>query len=107
MKRILSILMVIALVFTMISGCGKNSSEKSASKDTISEVKVTFPCSTGIKATVEGEAVIATQVYLLARAYVEKLEMYDMDSFDADEYKKLLAESLEAFRIAESLSKSL
>ena len=107
MKRILSILMVIALVFTMISGCGKNSSEKSASKDTISEVKVTFPCSTGIKATVEGEAVIATQVYLLARAYVEKLEMYDTDSFDADEYKKLLAEALESFRIAESLSKSL
>lgn len=106
MKRILSILMVIALVFTMISGCGKNSSEKSASKDTISEVKVTFPCSTGIKATVEGEAVIATQVYLLARAYFEKLEMYDMDSFDADEYSKLLAEALESFRIAESLSKS-
>ena len=101
MKRVISIILIMILIFTMV-GCGQTED-----KSSITEVKVTIPCSTGTRAIVEGEAVIATQAYLLARAYFEKLETYNMDSFDAQEYSKLLAEATEAFRIAEALSDSL
>lgn len=101
MKRIISIILIMTLIFTMV-GCGQTED-----KSSITEVKVTIPCSTGTRAIVEGEAVIATQAYLLARAYFEKLETYNMDSFDAQEYSKLLAEATEAFRIAEAFSDSL
>ena len=101
MKRVISIILIMTLIFTMV-GCGKTEG-----KSSITEVKVTIPCSTGTRAIVEGEAVIATQAYLLARAYFEKLETYNMDSFDAQEYSKLLAEATEAFRIAEAFSDSL
>ena len=101
MKRVISIILIMTLVFTMV-GCGQTED-----KSSITEVKVTIPCSTGTRAIVEGEAVIATQAYLLARAYFEKLETYNMDSFDAQEYSKLLAEATEAFRIAEAFSDSL
>ena len=101
MKRVISIILIMTLIFTMV-GCGQTED-----KSSITEVKVTIPCSTGTRAIVEGEAVIATQAYLLARAYFEKLETYDMDSFDAQEYSKLLAEATEAFRIAEAFSDSL
>ena len=101
MKRVISIILIMTLIFTMV-GCGQTED-----KSSITEVKVTIPCSTGTRAIVEGEAVIATQAYLLARAYFEKLETYNMDSFDAQEYSKLLAEATEAFRIAEAFSDSL
>lgn len=101
MKRVISIILIMTLIFTMVS-CGQTEE-----KSSITEVKVTIPCSTGTRAIVEGEAVIATQAYLLARAYFEKLETYNMDSFDAQEYIKLLAEATEAFRIAEAFSDSL
>lgn len=101
MKRVISIILIMTLIFTLV-GCSQTED-----KSSITEVKVTIPCSTGTRAIVEGEAVIATQAYLLARAYFEKLETYDMDSFDAQEYSKLLAETTEAFRIAEALSDSL
>lgn len=101
MKRVISIILIMTLIFTMVS-CGQTED-----KSSITEVKVTIPCSTGTRAIVEGEAVIATQAYLLARAYFEKLETYNMDSFDAQEYSKLLAEATEAFRIAEAFSDSL
>ena len=101
MKRVISIILIMTLIFTMV-GCGQTED-----KSSITEVKVTIPCSTGTRAIVEGEAVIATQAYLLARAYFEKLETYNMDSFDAQEYSKLLAEATEAFRIAETFSDSL
>lgn len=107
MKRALCMILAVLLVFVLITGCGKENISNSEGEVGVSEVKVTLPCSTGIKAAVEGEAVIATQVYLLARAYFEKLETYDTNSFDAEEYSRLLAESLEAFRIAEAFSKSL
>ena len=101
MKRVIIIILIMTLIFTMV-GCGQTED-----KSSITEVKVTIPCSTGTRAIVEGEAVIATQAYLLARAYFEKLETYNMDSFDAQEYSKLLAEATEAFRIAEAFSDSL
>ena len=101
MKRVISIILIMTLIFSMV-GCGQTED-----KSSITEVKVTIPCSTGTRAIVEGEAVIATQAYLLARAYFEKLETYNMDSFDAQEYSKLLAEATEAFRIAEAFSDSL
>ncbi|MBQ0037209.1 MAG: hypothetical protein KBS74_00895 [Clostridiales bacterium] len=101
MKRAISILLAITLLFTLATGCGQKEAESS-----VTEVKVTLPCSTGTRAIVEGEAVIATQAYLLARAYFEKLETYDMDSFHAQEYRDLLAKALEAFQIAEALCDS-
>lgn len=102
MKRIISIVLAITLLFAMTTGCAKVESETP-----ITEVKVTVPCSTGLKAIVEGEAVLTSQVYLVSRAYFEKLETYDMDSFDAEEYYKLLKETVEAFRIAKALCDSL
>ena len=105
MKRVISIILAIILLFTLV-GCGQTE-DKGPATDTITEVEVTIPCSTGMRAIVEGEAVIATQTYLLARAYFEKLETYDMDSFDAQEYSKLLAEATEAFRIAGAFIDSL
>lgn len=101
MKRAISIILAITLIFALTTGCGKKEAE-----NPITEVKVTIPCSTGSRAIVEGEAVIATQVYLLSRAYFEKLETYDMDSFNAQEYSDLLAEAQEAFRVAEALCDS-
>lgn len=101
MKRAISIILAFALLFSLASGCAKKEAG-----NRMEEVKVILPLSTGSRAVVEGEAVIATQVYLLARAYFEKLEAYDMDSFDAQEYSDLLAEALEAFRIAEALCSS-
>ncbi len=98
MKRVISIILAITLIFALTTGCGK--------KNPVTEVEVTIPFSTGSRAVVEGEAVIATQVYLLSRAYFEKLETYDMDSFNAQEYSKLLADTIESFRIAEALSDS-
>ena len=101
MKKAISIILVFTLIFTLV-GCSRNKDDSS-----ITEVKVKIPCSTGSRAIVEGEAVIATQTYLLARAYIEKLETYDMDSFDAQEYSKLLAKAVEATRIAEAFDNSL
>lgn len=101
MKRAIGILLAITLIFALLTGCGKPEKE-----NPITEVKVTLPCSTGARAIVEGEAVLSTQVYLLARACFEKLETYDTDSFDAQGYSKLLAETSEAFRIAEALCAS-
>lgn len=101
MKRVISIILAITLIFALPTGCGKKETE-----NPITEVKVMIPCSLGERAIVEGEAVITTQVFLLARAYFEKLETYDMDSFDAQEYSDLLAETAEAFRIAEALCDS-
>ena len=101
MKRAISIILAISLIFAMTAGCGKKEI-----KHPISEVKVTIPCSTGERAIAEGEAVLSTQLYLLSRAYFEKLETYDMNSFNAQEYSKLLAETIEAFRIAEGLNNS-
>lgn len=100
MKRVISVILVIMLLF-VLGACGQKED------NSITEVKVKAPCSTGEKAIVEGEAVISTQAYLLARAYFEKLETYDMGSFDAKKYSELLAETIEAFRIAEALSDSL
>ena len=100
MKRVISVILAIMLLF-VLGACGQKED------NSITEVKVKAPCSTGEKAIVEGEAVISTQVYLLARAYFEKLETYDMGSFDAQKYSELLAETIEAFRIAEVLSDSL
>ena len=101
MKKVISLILVFTLIFTLV-GCSRNKDDSS-----ITEVKVKIPCSTGSRAIVEGEAVIATQTYLLARAYIEKLETYDMDSFDAQEYSKLLAKAVEATRIAEAFDNSL
>lgn len=101
MKRAISILLAITVIFALMTGCGKP--EK---VNPVTEVKVKLPCSTGSRAIVEGEAVLSTQVYLLARAYFEKLETYDTDFFDAQEYSKLLSETTEAFRIAEALCDS-
>lgn len=102
MKRAISIILALILLLVLAVGCGGT-----ANGNPVSEVKVTIPCSTGKKSIVEGEAVIATQVYLLSRAYFEKLETYDMDSFDAQEYSNLMMETIEAFRLAEALSDSL
>lgn len=102
MKRAISIILALILLLVSAVGCGGT-----ANGNPVSEVKVTIPCSTGEKSIVEGEAVIATQVYLLSRAYFEKLETYDMDSFDAQEYSNLMMETIEAFRLAEALSDSL
>lgn len=102
MKRAISIILALILLLVLAVGCGGT-----ANGNPVSEVKVTIPCSTGEKSIVEGEAVIATQVYLLSRAYFEKLETYDMDSFDAQEYSNLMMETIEAFRLAEALSDSL
>ena len=101
MKRAIGILLAITLLLALTTGCGIRKTGNS-----ITEVKVTLPCATGSRAIVEGEAVIATQAYLLARAYFEKLETYDMDSFDPQQYSDLLAETAEAFRIAEALCSS-
>ena len=100
MKRVISLILAITLIFTLVS-CSKAEDKKA-----ITEVKVTIPCCTGTEAIVEGEAVLATQAYLLARAYFEKLEKYDTDSFDSQEYSQLLADATEAFRIAEAINNS-
>ncbi|MDY3052829.1 MAG: hypothetical protein SOR89_06645 [Ndongobacter sp.] len=102
MKRGISVILSIVLLLTAVSGCSEKKTE-----NPIVEVKVTLPCATGPRATVEGEAILATQTYLLARAYFEKLEVYNMDSFHAREYSELLAEAVEAFRIAEAFSGAL
>lgn len=108
MKRIVSLLLSIAFILSIASGCGKTETASPAeNKPSVTEVKVTFPCSTGTKAIVEGETVLATQAYMLSRAYIEKLETYDMDTFDAQEYSALAANALEALRITEALSASL
>ena len=102
MKRAISIMLAIALICAMTTGCGKTETE-----NPITEVKVTLPQSTGTRAVVEGEAVITTQLYLLVRAYSEKLETFDTENFDAQEYSRLVAEASEAFRIAEAFCASL
>ena len=57
MKRAISIMLAIALICAMTTGCGKTETE-----NPITEVKVTLPQSTGTRAVVEGEAVITTQL---------------------------------------------
>ena len=81
MKKVISILLILILILALTTGCSK----KEAESPITTEVKVVLPCSTGARAIVEGEAVIATQMYLLARAYFEKLGTYDMKSLDAQE----------------------
>lgn len=123
MKKALSIITAIALIITVITGCGNKETESPAAESgalaaesgasaaevegQVAGIEVTLPVATGTRAMVEGEAVITTQLYLLARAYFEKLETYDMNSFDAKEYSDLLSRALEAFRIAEAFSVSL
>ncbi len=97
MKKAICIISAVILIIISAAGCGK--SEQAAP---VTEVKVMLPVSEGTQAIVEGEAVITTQLYLLGRAYIEKLEKFDTDSFNADEFRTLLAEAQEAFRIAES-----
>ena len=99
MKRFISVVLSIVLILTLATGCGRTSSG-------ISEVKVTIPVSKGSRAIVEGEAVISTQLYLLSRAYFEKLSAYDLDKYNAPDYSNLLGSALEAFRLVEAFSGS-
>ena len=73
----------------------------------IHTVEVTLPASTGARAAVEEEAAVAVEAYLVARAYYDKLEHYDLDSFDPDEYMDLLERATTAFEIADELSAAL
>ncbi len=102
MKKTIGILLAVVLALAVLSGCGNEKSETP-----VTEVKVMLPASTGVRAITEGEAVLATQFYLLSRAYVEKLAGYDLNSFDAEKYGRLISEAAESARIAESFSASL
>lgn len=102
MKKALCVLLAFALLFTLLPGCGilKKPSP-------VSEVKITLPSSSGMQKTVEGETVLTTQMYLLTRAYIDKIENFDTDSFDAQKFNTLLARAQETARVAEALSASM
>ena len=73
----------------------------------IHTVEVTLPASTGARAAVEEEAAVAVEAYLVARAYYDKLENYDLENFDPDDYNDLLDRAVTAFEIADELSAAL
>ena len=73
----------------------------------IRAVEVTFPASTGAQAVVEQQAAVAVEAYLVARAYTDKLENYDLDSFDPDEYAALLDRTVAAWEAADALAAGL
>ena len=98
MKRAISLLLAVAMLLSLATGC--------ATRENSNKVRFRLPLSTGIEAVVEGEAVIATQMYLLARSYIEKLEFYDLDAFDARAYADLAKRAWEAVHIAEVLAES-
>lgn len=97
-KRILCVLLSVAMVLSMLSGCGKKESN-------IHTVEVTIKDPEGIRAVVQTEIAVIVPAYLSSMAYYNMLRDVDLDNFDANQYMDMLNKAERTLDITEKLAK--
>lgn len=129
MKRILAIVLSLVMVVTMV-GCGKadtsdasqNNSAVASSTDTadsqaedvedggsvdIATSTVVLPKESEERLSVESKASEAINLYIVARAYLDKFLQYDIESGNMEEYSALLDNAIKAFENVDAVSEKL
>ena len=100
---IIAMVLVAAILISVFAFSRFLDNYSADSADGVRRYEVTLPASDGARAVVEQQAAVAVEAYLVARAYLDKLEHYDLDSFDPDEYLELMRRAATAFEVADAL----
>ena len=125
MKRLLTLTIIVSLLVSLI-GCGdiksedteaentvkKTSTEEPVAKETDAGVmlnteELVLPAESEERLQVETDAAMAINYYLAARAYLDMVLQYDIESGNAEEYEALLNKTLDAFNKVDEISSNL